>query len=110
MPHGGHAELQGELREAKSIEVNAGLSATHLATLGTRWASVLPALEQLFLCETVQSSAGPKGVQRLAEKLGAGALPAVTRLVINHMYVTPAPRHSPPPCAGAPCRGSRPSV
>ena len=51
-----------------------------LGTLG----SVLPALEEWDLEEP---SAGPDGVQRLAEKLGAGALPAVTMLRIVHMHV-----------------------
>ena len=64
-----------ELREAKTIAcIRKGLSSDDLATLGTL-GSVLPALEELHLCEP---SAGPDGVQRLAEKLGAGALPAST--------------------------------
>jgi hypothetical protein len=50
-----------------------------LGTLG----SVLPALQELRLYD----SAGPDGVQRLAEKLGAGALPAVTCLSLNRMHV-----------------------
>jgi len=44
-----------------------------LGTLG----SVLPALKELYLHEP---AAGPDGVQRLAEMLGAGALPGVMRL------------------------------
>ena len=54
------------LREARDIGTD-GLSSDDLATLGTL-GSVLPALEKLYL----------HGVQRLAEKLRAGALPAVT--------------------------------
>ena len=54
------------LREARDIGTD-GLSSDDLATLGTL-GSVLPALEKLDL----------HGVQRLAEKLRAGALPAVT--------------------------------
>jgi hypothetical protein len=73
-----------ELREAKNVCcINTSLSADDLATLGTL-GSVLPALEILSLCEP---TAGPDGVQRLAERLGAGALPAVTRLVLNSMHV-----------------------
>jgi hypothetical protein len=51
-----------------------------LATLG----SVLPALERLYLCEP---SAGPDGVQQLAEGLGAGAPPAVAGLYIAGTHV-----------------------
>ena len=66
-----------ELREAKKVLCNGrGLSAADLATLGTL-GSVLPALKDLTLNK---SSAGPDGVQRLAEGLGAGALPSVTWL------------------------------
>ena len=64
------------LREAKLVYGPCCFSTTDLATLGTL-GSVLPALEELHLCEP---SAGPDGVQRLAEKLGAGALPAATFL------------------------------
>ena len=62
-----------ELREAKTI---APTRSADLALLG-RLGSVLPALWTLFLNEP---AAGPEGVQRLAEKLGAGALPAVSFL------------------------------
>jgi hypothetical protein len=66
-----------ELREAKVVGcLRKGLSADDLATLGTL-GSVLPSLEVLRLCEP---AAGPDGVPRLAERLGAGALPAVTSL------------------------------
>ena len=51
------------------------LPATDLATLGTL-GPMLPALEQLCLV----GAAGPDGVQRLFEGLGAGALPAMTKL------------------------------
>jgi len=73
-----------ELREAKAVGWHyAGLSFDHLALLGTL-GSVLPALEELYLYE---AAAGPDGVQRLAEKLGAGALPAVTLLELNGTHV-----------------------
>eukprot|EP00964_Phaeocystis_antarctica_P025204 scaffold14149_cov66-Phaeocystis_antarctica.AAC.1 len=73
------------LREAKQINwFNKGLTATDLATLGTL-GSVLPALEDLRLL--YGSAAGPDGVQRLAEGLGAGALPAVTTFMIINMHV-----------------------
>ena len=69
-----------ELREAKVVKwSNKGLSATDLTLLGTL-GSVLPVLESLRLLE---SSAVPDGVQRLAEGLGAGALPAVAGLSLN---------------------------
>jgi hypothetical protein len=70
-----------ELREA--TVVSCGLSVDDLATLGAL-GSVLPALEILSLNEP---AAGPDGVQRLVEKLGAGALPAVTNLSLSRMHV-----------------------
>ena len=74
-----------ELREAKVILwENKGLSATDLMLLGTL-GSVLSALKELRLIKRA-SAAGPDGVQRLAERLGAGALPAVTFLQLS-MYV-----------------------
>ena len=73
-----------ELREAKVIRwLNIGLSAADLALLG-KLGSVLPALEKLCLGN---SATGPDGVQRLAERLGAGMLPAVTWLELEHMHV-----------------------
>jgi hypothetical protein len=73
-----------ELREAKMVRCyRKSLSADDLATLGTL-GSVLPALEMLYLYEP---TAGPDGVQRLAEKLGAGALPAVAFLRLDDMHV-----------------------
>ena len=90
-----------ELREAKRVQLddsvlrglfaarssvgrgNGGLSSDDLALLGTL-GSVLPALEELRL---YVPAAGPDGVQRLAEKLGAGALPAVTSLDLSSMHV-----------------------
>ena len=66
-----------ELREAKVVKYfRKDLSLDDLELLGTL-GSVLPALEELHL---IEPAAGPDGVQRLAEKLGAGALPAVTYL------------------------------
>ena len=84
-----------ELREAKMVGwsirpsctiINGllyynGLSAADLALLGTL-GSVLPALERLHL-----HRAGPEGLERLAERLGAGALPAVTLLQLSGMHV-----------------------
>jgi hypothetical protein len=75
-----------ELREATMVDwCDKGLSAADLATLSTL-GSVLPALEYLILNET-SGSAGLDGVQRLAEGLVAGALPAVTELGIDDMHV-----------------------
>ena len=75
-----------ELREATTVGCHGkGLSAADLATLSTL-GSVLPALESLTLSER-SGSAGPDGVQRLAEGLVAGALPAVTYLDIDSMHV-----------------------
>ena len=72
-----------ELREAKVIRCQyLGLSAADLALLG-KLVSVLPALETLVLLESSATAAGPDGVQRLAEGLGAGALPAVTYLTLS---------------------------
>ena len=66
-----------ELREAKVVTwFRKGLSSDDLALVGTL-GSVLPALEKLVL---IEPAASPDGVQRLAEKLGAGALSAVTWL------------------------------
>ena len=75
-----------ELREAMVVDcANESLSAADLATLA-KLGAVLPALEFLVLTET-SGSAGPDGVSRLAEGLVAGALPAVTRLVIGGMHM-----------------------
>jgi hypothetical protein len=73
-----------ELREAKEVRCfRKGLSPDDLATLSTL-SSVLPELESLSL---FGPAAGPDGVQRLAEKLDAGALPAVTYLDLDSMHV-----------------------
>jgi len=73
-----------ELREATTVRCShKGLSVADLATLGTL-GSVLPALESLSLYEPAP---GPDGVQRLVEKLGAGALPAVTLLCLDGMHM-----------------------
>ena len=72
-----------ELREAKRVGCNRGLSPDDLALLGTL-GSVLPTLKELGLHEP---AAGPDGVPRLAEKLGAGALPAVTFLNLSSTHV-----------------------
>ena len=82
MPQAGD-ELQGAVRGEGVHLRYKGLTAEELALLGTL-GSVLPALERLTLYEP---AAGPDGVQRLAEKLGAGALPAVTLLVVRDMHV-----------------------
>eukprot|EP00964_Phaeocystis_antarctica_P129974 scaffold93792_cov60-Phaeocystis_antarctica.AAC.1 len=80
-----------ELRERKLASwFYKGLTAADLAFLGTL-GSVLPALETLHLMEnftgTASGTAGPDGVQRLAEGLGAGALPAVTYLALVGVHV-----------------------
>eukprot|EP00964_Phaeocystis_antarctica_P013692 scaffold7515_cov61-Phaeocystis_antarctica.AAC.3 len=76
-----------ELREAKQVAWrDTGLSSDDLATLGTL-GSVLPALESLLLSEP---AAGPDGMQRLAERLGAGALPAVTYFAVWDVHVSDA--------------------
>jgi len=73
-----------ELCEAKRVRwCRTGLSSDDLALLGTL-GSMLPALEALSLREP---AAGPDGVQRLAEKLGAGALPAMTTLGLYGTHV-----------------------
>ena len=73
-----------ELREAKVVEWHhKSLSSDDLPLLGTL-GSVLPALERLQL---LKPAAGPDGVQRLAEKLGAGALPALTFLDLHSTHV-----------------------
>jgi len=73
-----------ELREAKNVVCQyKGLSSDDLALLGTL-GSVLPALEKLNL---IEPASGPDGVQRLAEKLGAGALPAVTVLSVGGTHL-----------------------
>jgi hypothetical protein len=75
-----------ELREASMVNWWAkGHSATDLATLSTL-GSVLPALRVLTLAEC-SGAAGPDGVQRLAEGLVTGALPAVTWLSLIGMHV-----------------------
>ena len=76
-----------ELRAAQRVcWINNCLSAADLATLATL-GSVLPALELLLLNEVSTGAAGPDGVQRLAEGLGAGALPAVRFLDLGYMHV-----------------------
>ena len=73
-----------ELREVKRVTWQyKGLTLTNLATLATL-GSVLPTLESFGLFATYPGiSGGPNGVQRLAEGLGAGALPALTSLNIR---------------------------
>ena len=76
------------LREAKQIHlfnINKGLSATDLATLGNLIPE-LPALESLILVEE-SGSPGPDGGQQLVEGLGVGALPAVIWFVLNSVCV-----------------------
>ena len=75
-----------ELREELLVNwTKKGLSTADLATLGTL-GSVLPALEQLAIVES-SGAAGHDGVQRLAEGLGAGALPAVEFICLGGMHV-----------------------
>ena len=73
-----------ELREAKDVYSFSRLTEAELSLLGTLGA-VLPALWCLNFGNLF--SAGPDGVPRLAEKLGAGALPAVIYLNLSFMYV-----------------------
>ena len=76
-----------KLREAKWVEwYDKRFSVADLVLLGTL-GSVLPALEKLVLVERSGAAADPDGVQRLAEGLGAGALPAVTNLGIVEVHV-----------------------
>jgi len=78
-----------QLREAKTLDCDGrGLTLDDLALLGSL-GPVLPALEVL---EFYNAAAGIPdvelhGVQRLAEKLGAGALPAVSGLNFQTMSV-----------------------
>ena len=57
-------------------------------------------------------SRGPDGVQRLAARLGAGALPSLAVLCLFGVDVSDAevPRRSPPPWGKAPCRGLSASI
>ena len=75
-----------ELREATEISwVDKGLTAADLVLLGTL-GSALPALVGLSLRGT-PGAAGPDGVQRLADVLGAGMLPHLLFLGISDMQV-----------------------
>jgi len=92
-----------ELREASMVNWWAkGLSAPDLATLSTL-GSVMPALQALTVAE---GSAGPDGVQRLAEGLVTGALPAVIWLHLS-MHVGDA---GAPALAAALGRGALPRL
>ena len=78
----GHRNCKA-LREAAVVfRSNEDLTADEFELLGTL-GSVLPALENLEL----RAAGRPDGVQRLAEKLGAGALPAVTSLLLGSTHV-----------------------
>ena len=75
-----------ELREATSVDwANKGFSTADFATLGTL-GSLLSALHNLTIGEST-GAAGHDGVQRLAEGLGAGALPAVNLLLFSSMHM-----------------------
>ena len=80
-----------ELREAKEINLRAK-DDSDLVTLGAL-GSVLPALEKLELAEVIDWSSfqwlarNVHGVQRLAEGLGAGALPNLMHVHINSVHV-----------------------
>ena len=94
-----------ELSEAAVVDWRGkGLSAADLATLA-KLGSVLPVLERLVLSKR-SGSAGLDGVQRLAEGLVAGSLPAVTDLHIN-MHVSDAGASA---LAGALDRGALPRL
>ena len=74
------------LRKAETVVcIRKGLSTADLATLGTL-GSVLPALEELNLWESSGGAAGHDGVQRLFERLGVGALPAVIFLSLTYAH------------------------
>jgi hypothetical protein len=79
-----------ELRVATRVNrVDMGLSKADLVTLATL-GSVLPALEKLSLRlrkHSPEGSPNPDGMQRLAEGLIAGALPAVTHFITCGMHV-----------------------
>eukprot|EP00964_Phaeocystis_antarctica_P046603 scaffold26944_cov63-Phaeocystis_antarctica.AAC.5 len=95
-----------ELREAKTVSwFDKGLFTADWATLGTL-GSVLPALEMLTIYD-LSGTAGPDGVQRLAEGLSAGALPAVTFLTFGCMHVGDAGASA---LAAALCRGALPRL
>ena len=92
------------LREAPRIwSEMQGLSSDDMALLGTL-GSMLPALQELVLKEP---TASPDGVQRLAEKLGAGALPAVDSLRLYDFHVGDAGASA---LAAALCRGAMPRL
>ena len=75
-----------ELRQARVVHwEDKQLSSADLSLLGTL-GSVLPALKELFLSESSTGAAGPDGVQRLAEGLGVGALPALTWLNLGSRH------------------------
>jgi hypothetical protein len=81
----GHRNCKA-LREAKEVWwYHKDLTADELKLLGTL-GSVLPALEELKLCNP-EITAGPDGVRRLAAGLGTGALPAVIELQIFGTHV-----------------------
>ena len=74
------------LRDANRVSISDGtLSVVELTLLGSLGA-VLPALETLSLIPSARI-AGPDGVQRLAERLGVGALPAVTNFYLFGVHV-----------------------
>ena len=121
MPQAGDAELQVIKWKA--------FSTADLALLGTLGA-LLPALGELTLragveltlperlarlrasrgaptVELFDSTVGPGGVQRLAEGLGAGALPAVTFIQLTNMHVGDAGASA---LAGALGRGALPRL
>jgi len=104
LPAAAQQQLRADYEEATALCVKMGMrdcrelreetevrwwgkhpSAADLATLA-KLGSVLPALECLQLDEP-SGSADPDGVQRLAEGLVAGALPALTFLGISCVHV-----------------------
>ena len=86
MPQGGDAELQGAARGEEGRLARQRPLRDRAALLGTL-GSVLPALEGLCLYERSGSAAGPDGVQRLAEGLGAAALPSVNTFAFASVHV-----------------------
>jgi len=91
-----------DLREKDELFGLKRLSSDDLCLLGTL-GSMLPALKRLQL----SGQAGPDGVQRLVEKLGAGALPAVHILSISDTHVGDAGASA---LAGALGRGALPRL
>ena len=105
-----------ELREMGFYVIHRkDLSTADLATLATL-GMVLPFLEDLHVTTPIathpdedEDESEDEGVQRLAEGLSSGALPAVTGFTLMNV-VMKTPWRWPPPWGEAPCRGSSAST